>query len=84
MQNKEQEYTRTQESCYQVEAALTTARARVAELDLETERTRGRLDSQARQIGALEERMLTSKHSSFFAGAFRVARCCPNSLNMWP
>ena len=57
VQSKEQEYTRTQESCYQVEAALTTARARVAELNLESERTRGRLELQARQIGALEERM---------------------------
>ncbi len=57
VQTKEQEYTRTQESCYQVEVSLTEARARVAELNLESERTRGRLELQARQIGALEERM---------------------------
>ena len=57
VQIKEQEYTRTQESCYQVESALTGARARVAELNLESERTRGRLELQAKQIGALEERM---------------------------
>jgi chromosome segregation protein len=55
--NKEQEYTRTQESCYQIESSLTAARARVAELNVETERTRGRLESQAKQIGALEERI---------------------------
>ena len=57
VQTKEQEYTHTQESCYQVESALTGARARVAELNLESERTRGRLAMQAKQIGALEERM---------------------------
>jgi len=57
VQTKEQEYTRTQESCYQVDAALTESRARVAELNLEAERTRSRLALQAKQIGAIEERM---------------------------
>ena len=57
VQAKEQEHTRTQESCYQVEAALTGARGRVAELNVEAERTRGRLELQAKQIGAIEERM---------------------------
>lgn len=57
VQSKEQEHARTQESCYQVEASLTAARARVAELNLEAERTRGRLELQARQIGAIEERL---------------------------
>ena len=57
VQFKEQEYTRTQESCYQVDAALTESRARVAELNLEAERTRSRLALQAKQIGAIEERM---------------------------
>ena len=57
VQTKEQEYARTQESCYQVDAALTESRARVAELNLEAERTRSRLALQAKQIGAIEERM---------------------------
>lgn len=57
----EQEHARTQESCYQVEAALTAARARVAELNVEAERTRGRLESQARQIGAIEDRLAGSE-----------------------
>src|SRR5580700_10316750 len=57
VQSKEQEYARTQESCYQVDAALTESRARVAELNLEAERTRSRLALQAKQIGAIEERM---------------------------
>ena len=55
--SKEQEHTRTQESCYRTEAALTAARGRVAELNLESERTRGRLALQAKQIGAIEERL---------------------------
>src|SRR6185312_11331232 len=57
VQTKEQEYARTQESCYQVDAALTESRARVADLNLEAERTRSRLALQAKQIGAIEERM---------------------------
>jgi len=57
VQSKEQEHARTQESCYQIEASLTSARARVAELNVEAERTRGKLELQARQIGGIEERL---------------------------
>src|ERR1700674_4518244 len=46
VREKEQDQTRTQESCYQTEAELTAARGRVAELNLESERTRGRLELQ--------------------------------------
>src|SRR5712692_10338441 len=54
---KEREYTSTQEACYRTEANLTAARARVAELNVEGERTRGRLESQAREIGSIEDRL---------------------------
>ena len=54
---KEGEHTRIQETCYRTEAELTAARARVAELNLESERTRGRLELQAKQIGAIDERL---------------------------
>jgi chromosome segregation protein len=57
VQSKEQEYARTQEYCYEVESALTESRARVAELNLESERTRSRLAMQAKQIAGIEERM---------------------------
>ena len=57
VQEKEQEYTRTQESCYRTEAELTAARGRVAGLSLESERTRGRLELQAKQIGGIDERL---------------------------
>ena len=55
--DKEQEHTSTQESCYRTEGALTSGRSRVAELNLEAERTRGRLEMQAKQIGAIDERL---------------------------
>ena len=64
VQAKEQEYARTQDSCYQVESALTGARARVAELNVESERTRGRLQLQARQIGAIEHRMAAGENET--------------------
>jgi len=57
LHEKEGEHTRLQESCYRTEAELTTARAKVAELNLESERTRGRLELQAKQIGAIDERL---------------------------
>src|SRR5882724_98667 len=50
-------YTKTQESCYRVDRELTTARGRVAELNLESERTRGRLELQAKQIAAIDDRL---------------------------
>ena len=57
VQQKEGEHAGLQESCYRTDAALTGARARVAELNLETERTRGRLEMQAKEIGAIGERL---------------------------
>ncbi len=57
VQEQEQEYTRRQESCYRTESELTAARSTVAELNLESERTRGRLELQAKQIGAIDERL---------------------------
>ncbi len=57
VQEKEQDHTRTQESCYRTEAELTAARGRVAELNLKSERTRSRLELQARRIGGIDERL---------------------------
>ena len=54
---QEQQHTAVQESCYATEASLTTARAKVAELNLESERTRGRLEMQAKQIATIDERL---------------------------
>jgi len=57
VQEQEQAHARAQESCYRTEAELTAARSRVADLNLESERTRGRLELQARQIAAIDERL---------------------------
>ncbi len=54
---QEKSQTSTQESCYRVEAELTAARGMVAELNLESERTRGRLELQAKQIAAIDQRL---------------------------
>jgi len=55
--DSEKEHGALQETCYRNDAALTQARQRLAGLQLEQERTRGRLDSQAKQIGSIEERL---------------------------
>jgi chromosome segregation protein len=54
---KEKEHVELQETCYSNDAALTQARQQLADLQLEQERTRGKLDSQAQQISASEERL---------------------------
>ncbi len=57
VQEQEREHTTTQEACYRTETELTTARGRVAQLNLEAERTRGRLELQAKQIGSIDDRL---------------------------
>jgi len=54
---REKEHARLQETCYRTEAELRDARQRLAGLQLEQERTRGKLDNQAQQIGAIEDRL---------------------------
>ena len=54
---KEKEHVELQETCYSNDASLTQARQQLADLQLEQERTRGKLDSQARQINAFEDRL---------------------------
>jgi chromosome segregation protein len=53
----EQEHKALQEACYRNDAELAEARRRLADFQLEQERTRGRLDSQAQQIAAIERRL---------------------------
>src|SRR3989441_987078 len=54
---REQEHARMQSACYETEARLTEARKQLAELNLEVERTRGRLEYQAKQSAAIEQRI---------------------------
>jgi chromosome segregation protein len=61
---KEKEHRDCQQSCYRVEAELTALRERLAGERLEAERTRGRLESQAREIAAIEERLAQGETES--------------------
>src|ERR1700680_5253710 len=54
---REKAHTELQETCYRNDAELTQARQKLADLQLEQERTRGKLDSQAKQIGGIEQRL---------------------------
>jgi len=54
---REQEYKRLQADAFEIENGLTGARRRLADLQLEAERTRGRLATQSQQIASIEERL---------------------------
>ena len=54
---REKEQHERQDQAYKTEAELTAARQKLAELRVEAERTRGRLESQARQIGSIDTRL---------------------------
>ena len=53
-----------QEVCYQLERDLTAERKKLAEANVESERTRGRLEAQVRESGALEQRMARGETES--------------------
>ena len=53
----EAERGRMQEICYELEAQLTATRKSLAEANVESERTRGRLEAQVRESAAIEQRM---------------------------
>ncbi|MBK5292404.1 MAG: chromosome segregation protein SMC [Acidobacteriia bacterium] len=55
--SKEKDQQGLQERCYAKEAELTARREDLAGLRLEAERTRGRLESQAREIGNIDARL---------------------------
>ena len=61
---KEQAHERRQTECYQIERLLTEARQQLAERQLEAERTRGRLESQVKEIGAIEQRIAQNEKDS--------------------
>ena len=55
---------RLQNVCYETDALLTAERGRLAETQLEAERTRGTLAAQVRESGAIEERMIQCERES--------------------
>jgi len=61
---REQDHERQQAACYEVEHQLTDARRQLADKQVEAERTRGRLESQVKEIGAIEQRIAQSEKDS--------------------
>ena len=61
---REREHSALREACYRNDAELAEARRRLADLQLEQERTRGRLDAQARQIAGIEQRLTAGESES--------------------
>jgi chromosome segregation protein len=61
---KEQAHAELQAQSYETEQQLTEARRVLAEYNVETERTRGRLESQAKESGAIEQRIAQAERES--------------------
>ena len=61
---KEQAHTQLQGQSYQTEQQLTAQRRELAECQVETERTRGRLESQVKESGAIEQRIAQAEKES--------------------
>jgi chromosome segregation protein len=61
---KEQAHERRQIEGYETERQLTEARQNLSDLNVETERTRGRLQSQVRESGAIEQRIAQAEKES--------------------
>jgi chromosome segregation protein len=61
---KEQAHERRQLACYELEENLTGARQQLAERNVEAERTRGRLESQVKESGAIEQRIAQAEKES--------------------
>ena len=64
LEEKDREHGGIQRTCYEIEAELTEARKLLAELRVEEERTRGRLEFQAKQIGTIEQRLTQGETDS--------------------
>jgi chromosome segregation protein len=61
---KEQAHEQEQAACYQLEQQLTAARQQLAERQVDAERTRGRLESQVRESGSIEQRIILAETES--------------------
>ncbi|MFN0106837.1 MAG: chromosome segregation protein SMC [Bryobacteraceae bacterium] len=64
LRTRESEYTELRQACYQHEEALTAQRKELADLQLEAERTRGRLNSQSQQVASIEQRLAGGENES--------------------
>ena len=61
---REQAHERQQMACYEIEYQLTEARQQLSEKNVEAERTRGRLASQVKESGAIEQRIAQAEKES--------------------
>lgn len=61
---KEKQYEALQAVCYETEKQLTETRRRLAEANVEAERTRGRLEAQVRESGTIEQRIAQAERES--------------------
>jgi chromosome segregation protein len=58
---KEQAHERQQGVCYEMEQQLTAARQQLSGMHVDAERTRGRLESQVKESGSIEQRIAQSE-----------------------
>jgi chromosome segregation protein len=65
---REKAHETQQMACYEIEYQLTEARKQLAERQVEAERTRGRLESQVRESGAIEQRIAQNEKDSHDLG----------------
>jgi chromosome segregation protein len=69
VEQKEQAYERQRAAAYEMEQQLTGSRQQLSEWSVEAERTKGRLESQVRESGAIEQRMIQAERESQELGA---------------
>ena len=62
--DREKEHERRQAGCYQIAEQLTAERQRLSDLNVEATRTRGRLESQVKESGAMEHRIAQAEKES--------------------
>jgi len=79
---KEREHGATREACYATEKDLTEARQKVAELNLESERTRGRLELQAKQKVAAAQAAVVQAQQDF-VGYVRASMFGGTNVTRW-
>jgi chromosome segregation protein len=65
---REKAHEAQQVACYDIEYQLTEARKQLAERQVEAERTRGRLESQVKESGAIEQRIAQNEKDSHDLG----------------
>ena len=61
---REQAHERAQAVCYELERQLTEARQQLSGMNVEAERTRGRLEAQVKESGAIEQRIAQAEKES--------------------